>query len=475
MKNEEEPLPDSPRGNPSAYRPAAGSAETTGSLPRPGRTAAAPDKQPASSMFPEMMMEAVVDPANMRRAWSQVRANRGAPGPDGITLAQFPAWLGPRWAAIRQQLLDGTYEPSPVRRKTIDKPDGGQRQLGIPNVLDRLIQQAIQQVLTPVFDPGFSESSHGFRPRRSAHGAAKQVQRTIRRGYRFVVDMDLSKFFDKVQHDVLMSRVSCKVRDNRVLKLIGRYLRAGVMVEGVLQSSPEGTPQGGPLSPLLANILLDDLDKELERRGLPFVRYADDFVIFTKSRRAAERVFQGANRYLTRVLRLVVNQEKSRIVPADGVEFLGFSFKGARGTINVAAKNIQRFKRRIRELTGRSRGISMPQRLTELRRYVQGWMGYFALAAQMRLFEQFDQWLRRRLRMCFWKRWRLVRTRVRNLLDLGVPRRQAFRHAKSRKGPWHMAKTIASGVGMTNAWLHAQGLVSLKSLWNQLAPLRRTA
>jgi RNA-directed DNA polymerase len=426
-------------------------------------------------MFPEMMMEAVVDPANMRRAWSQVRANRGAPGPDGITLAQFPAWLGPRWAAIRQQLLDGTYEPAPVRRKTIDKPDGGQRQLGIPNVLDRLIQQAIQQVLTPVFDPGFSESSRGFRPRRSAHGAAKQVQRTIRRGYRFVVDMDLSKFFDKVQHDVLMSRVSCKVRDNRVLKLIGRYLRAGVMVEGVLQSSPEGTPQGGPLSPLLANILLDDLDKELERRGLPFVRYADDFVIFTKSRRAAERVFQGANRYLTRVLRLVVNQEKSRIVPADGVEFLGFLFKGAKGTINVAAKNIQRFKRRIRELTGRSRGISMPQRLTELRRYVQGWMGYFALAAQMRLFEQFDQWLRRRLRMCFWKRWRLVRTRVRNLLDLGVPRRQAFRHAKSRKGPWHMAKTIASGVGMTNAWLHAQGLVSLKSLWNQLAPLRRTA
>ena len=475
MKNGEEPLPDSPRGNPSAHRPDAGSAETTGSLPRSGRTAAAPSEQPSPSLFPEMMMEAIVDSANMQRAWDQVRGNRGAPGPDGITLTQFPEWFRPQWAAIRQQLLDGTYEPSPVRRKTIKKPDGGQRQLGIPNVLDRLIQQAIQQVLTPVFDPGFSESSHGFRPRRSAHGAAKQVQRTIRRGYRFVVDMDLSKFFDKVQHDVLMSRVSCKVRDNRVLKLIGRYLRAGVMVEGVLQSSPEGTPQGGPLSPLLANILLDDLDKELERRGLPFVRYADDFVIFTKSRRAAERVFQGANRYLTRVLRLVVNQEKSRIVPADGVEFLGFSFKGARGTINVSAKNIQRFKRRIRELTGRSRGISMPQRLTELRRYVQGWMGYFALAAQMRLFEQLDQWLRRRLRMCFWKRWRLVRTRVRNLLDLGVPRRQAFRHAKSRKGPWHMAKTIASGVGMTNAWLHAQGLVSLKSLWNQLAPLRRTA
>jgi RNA-directed DNA polymerase len=422
-----------------------------------------------------MMMEAVVDPANMRQAWKQVRANRGAPGPDGITVAKFPAWLTPQWDAIRQQLLDGTYEPSAVRRQTIDKPDGGQRQLGIPNVLDRLIQQAIQQVLTPVFDPGFSDSSYGFRPRRSAHGAAKQVQRTIRRGRRFVVDMDLSKFFDKVQHDVLMSRVARKVRDKRLLKLIGRYLRAGVMVDGVLQPSPEGTPQGGPLSPLLANILLDDLDKELEKRRLPFVRYADDFVIFTRSKRAAERVFNGVSRYLTKVLRLVVNQEKSRIVPSDGVEFLGFVFRGMRATIQVSEKNVQKCKQRIRELTGRSRGISMTQRLGELRRYLQGWAGYFSLAAQLKLFDTLDQWIRRRLRMCFWKRWRFVRTRVRNLLALGVPRRQAFRHAKSRKGPWHMAKTIASGVGMTNAWLQDQGLVSLKSLWAKLAPLRRTA
>lgn len=213
---------------------------------------------------------------------------------------------------------------------------------GIPNVLDRLIQQAIQQVLTPVFDPGLSDSSHGFRPNRSAHGAAKQVQRTIRRGRRLVVDMDLSKFFDRVQHDVLMSRVARKVRDKRLLKVIGRYLRAGVMVEGVLQSSLEGTPQGGPLSPLLANILLDDLDKELERRGLPFVRYADDFVIFTTTQRAAERVFSGVNRYLTTVLRLVVNLEKSRIVPADGVEFLGFAFRGVTGMIHVSEKNVKK-------------------------------------------------------------------------------------------------------------------------------------
>lgn len=469
MKHKEESSHGSTRGNPSS------SGETTGSLSRPGRTARAPCEKPALSLFPETMMEAVVDPVNMERAWNQVRANRGAPGPDGITLTAFPEWLRPRWAECRQQLLDGTYQPAAVRRKTIDKPGGGQRELGIPNVLDRLIQQAIQQVLTPVFDPSFSASSHGFRPKRSAHGAAKQVQRTIRRGFRFVVDMDLSKFFDRVQHDVLMNRLARRVSDKRLLKLIGRYLRAGVMVEGILQPSPEGTPQGGPLSPLLANILLDDLDKELERRGLPFVRYADDFVIFTRSQRSAERVFAGVTRYLTKVLRLVVNLEKSRIVPSDGIEFLGFVFRGTRATINVAEKNVQRFKHRIRELTGRSRGISMDQRLAELRRYLQGWAGYFALAAQLKLFDQFDQWIRRRLRMCFWKRWRLVRTRIRNLLALGVPRRQAIRHGKSRKGPWHMAKTIASGVGMTNAWLQAQGLCSLKSLWAELAPLRRTA
>jgi len=420
-------------------------------------------------------MEAVVDPDNMERAWKQVRANRGAPGPDGITLAEFPDWIRSRWPTVRQQLLDGTYRPEPVRRKTIAKPDGGERLLGIPNVLDRLIQQAILQVLTPVFDPTFSESSYGFRPGRSAHGAAKQVQRTIRRGYRFVVDMDLSKFFDRVQHDVLMARVARKARDPRLLTLIGRYLRAGVMVEGVLQASEEGTPQGGPASPFLANILLDDLDQELEHRGLPFVRYADDFVIFTRSRRAAERVFRSVNRYLTQHLRLVVNDTKSRIVEADGVEYLGFVFRGRRATINVSEKNQSKFKRRLRELTGRSRGISMERRMSELRSYLRGWIGYFGLAAQLKLFDHLDQWIRRRLRMCYWKRWRYSRTRRRALIRLGVPRRQAIRHARSRKGPWHMAKSIATGVGLTNSWLADQGLLSLKTLWAQLAPLRRTA
>ena len=479
MKNKEEPSIGSALGNPSPpadrHIPGRASAETTGSTVRQDGAAPASIEKPALSLFPESLMEAVVEQANVEQAWRNVKANRGAPGPDGITVTEFPAWFRLHWPTIRSQLLDGTYRPSPVRRVTIDKPDGGKRQLGIPNVLDRLIQQAVVQVLTPIFDPGFSDSSHGFRPKRSAHGAAKQVRRMIRIGYRFVVDMDLSKFFDRVQHDVLMSRVGRKVRDKPLLRLIGRYLRAGVMVDGVMEATREGTPQGGPMSPLLANILLDDLDKQLEQRGLPFVRYADDFVIFTKSQRSAERVFASVNRYLTDKLRLVVNQEKSRIVSYEGAEFLGFVFHGVRGTIQVSSKSLQRFQHRVREITGRSRGISMDHRLGVLRSYVRGWMGYFGLASQLKLFDKLDQWIRRRIRMCFWKRWRHVRTRRRELIGLGVPRRQAIRHARSRKGPWHMAKTIASGVGMTNAWLELQGMVSLKSLWASLAPLRRTA
>jgi RNA-directed DNA polymerase len=469
MKNKEEPSANSLRGNPSSPE------ESAGSLSRPGSTAAAQVEQPALSLFPETLMAAVVETANMETAWKNVKANRGAPGPDDVTIAEFLDWLRPRWLEVRQQLLDGTYRPGPVRRKTIDKPDGGQRLLGIPNVIDRLIQQAIVQVLTPLFDPNFSESSYGFRPNRSAHGAAKQVQRTICRGYRYAVDMDLSKFFDRVQHDVLMARVARRVNDKHLLRLIGRYLRAGVMVEGVLQPTDVGTPQGGPASPLLANILLDDLDKELERRGLHFVRYADDFAIFAKSRRSAERIMASVTRFLTGKLRLVVNQEKSRVVASEEFEFLGFAFPKSRATINVSSKSIQRFKHRIREITGRSRGISMEHRLSLLRSYVRGWMGYYGLASQLKLFDRLDRWLRRRIRMCYWKQWRRPRKRRRELIRLGVPIRQAIRHARSRKGPWHMSKTIASGVGLTNAWLAEQGMLSLKTLWSKLAPRRRTA
>jgi len=423
----------------------------------------------------EDLMEQIVDPENMERAWRKVKANRGAPGPDGITLKQFPEHFRSIWPELRQRLLDGTYRPQAARRKTIPKPDGGERLLGIPNITERLVQQAILQVLQPIFDPGFSESSFGFRPRRSAHGAIKQVRSYIQQGYRFVVDMDLSKFFDRVQHDVLMSRVAHRVSDKRLLRVIGRFLRAGVMVNGLVQSSHEGTMQGGPLSPLLANILLDDLDKELEKRGLRFARYADDFQVFVRTHRSARRVFASVQRFLTRKLKLVVNQQKSRIAKANGVEFLGFQFVGKRCEIRVTAKNIAKLKEKVRSITGRSRGISMRRMIGELRQYLRGWMGYFALAATKGVFANLDEWIRRRVRMCFWKQWRLPRTRIRKLKQLGVPHDVAVPHGTSRKAYWRLAKTLGGHMGMTRQWLLDQGLVFLRYLWSELAPLRRTA
>jgi RNA-directed DNA polymerase len=437
---------------------------------------------PASADTPSLsvasdagLMEFVVDPRNLERAWQQVKRNRGAPGPDGMTIGEFEDWCRRHWATVRQQLLDGTYRPAPVRRKTIPKDGGGERQLGIPNVLDRLIQQAICQVLTPIFDFGFSESSFGFRPGRSAQGAAKRVQQIIRQHREYCVDVDLSKFFDRVQHDVLMHRVSRKVHDLPLLRLIGLYLRAGVMVEGVLQPTEEGSPQGGPLSPLLSNILLDDLDKELERRGLKFVRYADDFVIFVRSERSAQRVFLSVQRYLTQTLKLVVNEQKSSVRPARGCEYLGFTFAGDRVTIKVAPKKLKAFKHRTKELTGRSRGISMERRLTDLNRYVRGWIGYFGLARQFDEFVNLDGWIRRRIRMCYWKQWRHPRTKIRNLRRLGVNLDMAIKHAVSRKGYWRMSRTPAMRLAMPNKWLEQQGLLSLKQLWCDLAPLRGTA
>jgi RNA-directed DNA polymerase len=417
----------------------------------------------------ELLMEKIVDPDNLERAWKKVRSNRGAPGPDGITIDEFPEHFRARWPEIRQQLLDGTYVPGPARRKSIDKPDGGQRDLGIPNVIERLIQQAILQILTPIFDPGFSESSFGFRPKRSAQDAAKQVQAHIRSGYRHCIDMDLAKFFDKVQHDVLMVRVARKVHDRRLLKLIGRYLRAGVMVDTELQPSIEGTMQGGPLSPILANILLDDFDKELESRGLHFVRYADDFLVFTKTSEAAQRVARSIESYLTRKLRLVVNHQKSRICGTDGVEFLGFSFVGYGGNFRVSPKNQRKFKDRVREITRRNRGVSMSHRMLELRRYFQGWVGYFSIVRMKTYFEDLDKWVRRRIRACYWKQWRKSRTRIANLRKLGVGRDQAVTHGMSSKGAWVMSSSQAVHEALSIAYLTQTGLASLLTIWQKLS------
>lgn len=441
--------------------------------PQRGQSEPANAKQPSLDQFLDPLMEKIVDPANMERAWKNVRRNHGAPGPDGITVDEFPHWLRPRWPEIRQQLLEGTYRPAPARRKSIPKPDGSQRHLGIPNVLDRLIQQAIQQVLTPIFDPEFSASSFGFRPKRSAHGAVKQIQRTIREGYRHCVDMDLSKFFDRVQHDVLLARVSRKVHDRRLLQLIGRYLRAGVlMVDGVVQPSPEGTMQGGPLSPLLANVLLDDFDQELERRGLRFVRYADDFLVFVRTPQAAQRVYRSVECYLTRKLKLVVNHDKSQVCPTHGVEFLGYQFHGFGGQIRVSDKNVLKFQRRAKDITRRNRGVSMSARLQELAQYLRGWAAYFCLDQRKTLFRELDKWLRRRIRACYWKWWKRPKTKIRKLLSLGVRLDEAVSHGCSRKGPWRMSGSRALQTGMPVIWLNERGLLSLEVLWTRFAPKR---
>jgi RNA-directed DNA polymerase len=409
------------------------------------------------------LLERILSVENVRKAWERVRANKGAPGIDDVSVDEFPDRFRSQWHEIRKSLLAGTYLPSPVKRVEIPKATGGTRPLGIPRVLDRLIQQSISQVLGPIFDPGFSESSYGFRPGRSAHGAIRKAREYIQSGCRIAVDTDLSKFFDTVEHDVLMARIARKVHDKSVLRLIGLYLRAGVQIKGRLHPTRRGVPQGGPLSPLLANILLDDFDKELERRRLRFVRYADDFLIFVKSLRSGERVAQSIRRFLERRLKLSVNEKKSRVGPTNETEFLGFAFKRTKISWSDAA--FQEFKRRVRKLTGRSWGVSMEFRMKKIKEYVGGWMNYFGISEFYKPIPEIDHWLRRRIRMCYWKRWRRCRTRVRNLLSLGTFEKQAVMTSLSRKGPWHLARTLATQSGMTNKWLADQGLVVVKDLW----------
>ncbi|MES9975550.1 group II intron reverse transcriptase/maturase [Candidatus Thiodiazotropha sp. LNASS1] len=417
-------------------------------------------QQPALN---DNLMERILSPENLHAAWKQVKGNKGAPGVDGVSIEDYPLWARKHWAATRRALEGGYYIPQPVARVEIPKPNGGSRSLGIPTVNDRVIQQAIAQVLNPIIDPSFSESSHGFRPGRNAHGAVRQVKGFIEAGYKVAVDVDLSKFFDRVNHDILMSRLSRHITDKRLLKLIGRYLRAGVAIDGVCHPTPEGVPQGGPLSPLLANVVLDDLDKLLESRALRFARYADDFTICVRSTSAGHRVMQWVKRFLSTKLKLVVNEGKSKVVKTNELHFLGFTFKGKK--IRWSDKALNDFKYNIRRLTKRSWGISMQRRYRELRLYIQGWINYYGLSEYYRPLPRLDEWIRRRLRMCYLKQWHKPRTRIRNLIKLGTRTRTAVSLGLSSKGPYRLARTLATQSGMTNKWLAQQGLVSVRELW----------
>src|SRR6266850_3434224 len=407
------------------------------------------------------IMEEVCERGNLREALRQVRRNKGSAGVDRMTVDQLGDYLKQHWPAIREQLLNGTYEPKPVRRVEIPKPDGGVRKLGIPTVLDRFIQQAVMQVLQRQWNPTFSQYSYGFRPRRSAHQAVAQAQRYIAQGYGWVIDLDLEKFFDRVNHDKLMGQIVKRVEDKRMLKLIRAFLNAGVMEDGLVSPSVEGTPQGGPLSPLLSNLVLDELDLELERRGHRFVRYADDSNIYVRSERAGQRVMESITQFITQELKLKVNEAKSAVARPQQRKFLGFSFTaGPEVKRVIAPKAVDRFKQRIREITRRAKGVSMETTMEELAPYMRGWRSYFGFCETPEALIGLTRWVRLRLRAALWRQWKTPRRRRAALIALRVSG-ELLNTAGSGRGPWNIARSKALSVGLSNAYFKLLGLPSL--------------
>jgi RNA-directed DNA polymerase len=417
------------------------------------------------------LMEAVVSRGNMRDALRKVRSNKGSPGIDGMTVDELAPYLGQAWPALREHLLAGDYRPQPIRRVEIPKPDGGVRQLGIPTVIDRLVQQALLQILTPIYDPTFSRSSYCFRPGRSAHHALEAARKHVAAGHSWVVDLDLEKFFDRVNHDILMGRIARRIGDKRVLRLIRAYLEAGVLLGGVILTRGEGTPQGGRLSPLLANILLDDLDKVLESRGHRFCRYADDCNIYVKSERAGERVMASVTGFLERKLKLQVNRAKSSVGRPKTLKFLGQRVLGGREHtyLGIHPKSIQRAKAKIRLLTQRNRGVPLGRVLSDLGRFTDGWVAYHRYTRCVTLLKSMDEWLRRRLRCYIWKQWKTWRRRAEEICKAGVGRFLAYGVAYNNEGPWKSAGTPAMTRAVNNARFVQMGYHSLTDRFKTLA------
>lgn len=438
--------------------------EGRGRKPREEGAGASSDAARRDNVRPEetQVMEAVVARENLLDAYRQVTGNKGAAGVDNMTVEQLKPYLQEHWAQIRESLLNGTYQPQAVRCVEIPKPNGGVRQLGIPTVVDRLIQQALHQILSPIFEPGFSESSYGFRPGRSAQQAVAQAKVYVNEGRRWVVDLDLEKFFDRVNHDVLMSRLARRISDKRVLGLIRRYLQAGMMTGGVVSPRTEGTPQGGPLSPLLSNILLDELDKELERRGHKFCRYADDCNIYVRSKAAGERVMKTVTKFLTERLRLKVNAEKSAVAQPWERKFLGYSMtRHKQPRLKVAPESLQRLKAKIRTIFREGRGRSLPQVIKDLNQLLRGWMQYFRLAEVKGIFEELDGWLRRKLRCLLWRQWKRSFTRAKNLMKRGLEKPRAWKSATNGHGPWWNAGASHMNEAFPKSFFDRLGLISL--------------
>lgn len=414
-------------------------------------------------------MERVVERGNMRLAYQRVVENKGAPGADGLTVGELKDWLQVHWPSVKRALLAGEYLPQPVRRVDIPKPQGGVRTLGVPVVVDRLIQQALNQVMQPIFEPTFSTSSYGFRPGRNALQAVQAARNCIRDGRRWVVDLDLEKFFDRVNHDILMSRVARRVSDERVLKLIRRFLEAGRMADGLVQPRREGTPQGGPLSPLLSNILLTDLDRELEKRGLAFCRYADDANIYVRSKTAGERVMQSVTNFLAKVLHLRVNAAKSAVERPWKRKFLGYSVTAHPDTrLRIAPEAVRRLTSRVRELLRQGRGRSLAQVIENLNPVLRGWIAYFRETQSKRPLEELDGWIRRRLRCVVWRQWKNPRTRKKRLMTLGLTAERAWKSASNGRGPWWNAGASHMNAALPARYFTHMGLISLLATQRQL-------